>query len=111
LGKTKHGGVRLSNLIRIKTSSIPAIIERDCETSHLKIGLLINVRPLTSKAVIVNELITDHNLDMLGQTETWLNLLVTLVTISPAHPAKAEVLLTFTIANFNLQKKLNVFVF
>ena len=50
LGKTKHGGVRLSNLTRIKTSSIPAIIERDCDTSHLRIGLL-NVRSLTSKAV------------------------------------------------------------
>ena len=67
LGKTKHGGVRLSNLTRIKTSSIPAIIERD----HLQIGLL-NVRSLTSKAVIVNELITDHNLDVIGLTETWL---------------------------------------
>ena len=32
-------------------------------------------------------------------------LLVTLVTISPAHPAKAEVLLTFMTANFNLQNK------
>ena len=32
--------------------------------------------------------------------------LATLVTISPVHPAKAEVLLTFTIANFNLQKKM-----
>ena len=71
LGKTKHGGVRLSNLTRIKTSSIPAIVERDCDTSHLKIGLL-NVRSLTSKAVIVNELITDHNLDVIGLTETWL---------------------------------------
>ena len=71
LGKTKHGGVRFSNLTRIKTSSIPAIIERDCDTSHLKIGLL-NVRSLTSKAVIVNELITDHNLDVIGLTETWL---------------------------------------
>ena len=29
--------------------------------------------------------------------------LVTLVTISHAHPANVEVLLTFTIANFNLQ--------
>ena len=29
----------------------------------------------------------------------------TMVTISPVHPAKAEVLLTFKIANFNLQKK------
>ena len=56
LGKIKHGGVRLCNLTRIKTSSIPAIIERDRDTSHLKIGLL-NVRSLTSKAVIVNELI------------------------------------------------------
>ena len=32
-------------------------------------------------------------------------LLVTLVTITPPHPAKAKVLLTFTIPNFNLQKK------
>ena len=52
LGKTEHGGVRLSNLTRIKTS-IPIIIERDRDTSHLKIGLL-NVRSLTSKAIIVN---------------------------------------------------------
>jgi hypothetical protein len=51
LDKTKRGGVRLSNLTRIKTS-IPVIID----TSHLKIGLL-NVRSLTSKAIIVNELI------------------------------------------------------
>ena len=71
LGKTKHGGIRLSNLIRIKTSSIPVIIERDCDISHLKIGLL-NVRSLTSKAVIVNEVITGHNLDLIGLTETLL---------------------------------------
>ena len=53
LAKTKHGGVRLSNLTRIKTSSIPVIIERDHHTSHRKIGLL-NVRSLSSKAIIVN---------------------------------------------------------
>ena len=75
-------------------SSIPVIIERDRDTSHLKIGL--NVRSLTSKAIIVNELITDHNLDVIGLTETWLkpdeftvlirpHLLATLVTISPLH--------------------------
>jgi hypothetical protein len=67
----KHGGVRLSNLTRIKTSSIPTIIESDCDISHLKIGLL-NVQSLTSKAVIVNELITDHKLDVIGLTETCL---------------------------------------
>ena len=33
MGKTKHGSVRLSNLTGIKTSSIPVIIERDCDTS------------------------------------------------------------------------------
>ena len=67
LGKTKHGGVRISNLTRIKTKSIPVIIERDHDTSRLKI-----VRSLTSKATIVNGLITDHNLDVIGLTETWL---------------------------------------
>ena len=56
LGKTKHGGVCLSNLTGVKTSSIPVIIERDCDISYLKIGLL-SVRSLTSKEVIVNELI------------------------------------------------------
>ena len=71
LGKTKHGCVRLSNLTRIKTSSIPAIIERECDISHFKISLL-NVRSLTSKAVTIDELITDHNLDVIGLTETWL---------------------------------------
>ena len=71
LGKTKHGGVRLSNLTGIKTSSIPVIIERDCDISHLKIGLL-NVSSLTSKAVIINELISDHNFDVIGLTETCL---------------------------------------
>ena len=37
------------------------------------------------------------------------HLLDTLVTISPVHPAKVEVLLTFTIANFNLQKTTTAF--
>ena len=65
LGKTKHDGVRLSNLTRIKTSSIRVIIERDRDTSLLKTGLL-NGRSLTSKTIIVNELITDHNLDVMA---------------------------------------------
>ena len=53
LGKTSHGGIRIRNLTGIKPFSIPAIIERDRDTSHLKIGLL-NVRSLTSKAIMVN---------------------------------------------------------
>jgi hypothetical protein len=71
LSKTKHGGFHHSDLTGIKTTSIPVIIERDCDTSHLKI-VLLKVRSLTSKAVIVNELITDHKLDVIGLTETWL---------------------------------------
>jgi len=39
----------------------------------IKLGLL-NMLSLTSKALIVNDVITDYNLDMLCLTETWLKL-------------------------------------
>uniref|UniRef100_A0A673ZEP1 Integrin subunit alpha 7 n=1 Tax=Salmo trutta TaxID=8032 RepID=A0A673ZEP1_SALTR len=45
-----NGGVHFNNLTGIKTF-IPVSIERDCDSSHLQTGLL-NVRSLTSKAVI-----------------------------------------------------------
>ncbi|KAJ8412336.1 hypothetical protein AAFF_G00146030 [Aldrovandia affinis] len=57
------------NLIYIKTSQ-PAVSVA-CNKTHLKCGLL-NVRSLSPKAVLVNELITDHSFDLISFTETWL---------------------------------------
>ncbi len=37
----------------------------------IKLGLF-NVRSLSTKALFVNDMITDHNLDVLCLTETWL---------------------------------------
>ncbi len=41
------------------------------KNNFLKLGLL-NIRSLTPKAVIVNEIITDNSFDVLCLTETWL---------------------------------------
>ncbi len=56
-----------TNLIVIK----PEKCKINEQKLFLKLGLL-NLRSLTPKAVIVNEMITDNNFDVLCLTETWL---------------------------------------
>ncbi len=41
------------------------------EKQMIKLGLL-NIRSLSTKAPFVNDMITDHKLDVLCLTETWL---------------------------------------
>ncbi len=42
------------------------------EKQMITLGLL-NIRSLSTKALFENYMITDHNLDLLSLTETWLN--------------------------------------
>jgi len=55
------------NLIVIKLENLNISEQKQ----FLKLGLL-NIRSLTPKAVIVNEMVTDNNFDVLCLTETWL---------------------------------------
>ncbi len=43
------------------------------EKQMIKLGLL-NIRSLSTKELFVNDMITDHNLDVLCLTKTWLKL-------------------------------------
>ncbi len=64
--KYKFNAGSRTNLIVIKPEKCK-INEQKC---FLKLGLL-NIRSLTPKAVIVNEIITDNSFDVLCLTETW----------------------------------------
>ncbi len=75
------------------------------EKQMIKLGLL-NIRTLSTKVFFVNDMITDHKLDVLSLTETWLKpdeyiILnestpkITVIKKSRVQKAKGEVLLQF----------------
>ncbi len=55
------------------------------EKQMIKLGLL-NIRFLSTKALFVNDMITDHNLDVLCLTETWLKPDEYIILNESAHP-------------------------
>ncbi len=77
--KYKFNAGSRTNLIVIK----PEKCKINEQKQSLKLGLL-NIRSLTPKAVIVNEIITDNSFDVLCLTETWLK------TILKCHRAHAS---------------------
>ena len=49
----------------------PENLNISVQKQFIKLGLL-NIRSLTPKAVIVNEIVTDYSFDVICLTETWL---------------------------------------
>ncbi|XP_030264935.1 uncharacterized protein LOC115576546 [Sparus aurata] len=83
-------------LSTISSTKRPVTGNCSSELKTLKFGF-INIRSLSTKALLINNLITEHKLDMIGLCETWLkpNTFLPLNEASPldynyAHVARAS---------------------
>lgn len=82
-----------SNLIDIRPVHTAANAARNSiSIKRLTVGF-INIRSLSTKALLINDLITDHKLDMMGLCETWLkpNDFTPLIEASPPNYTSAQV--------------------
>ncbi len=65
--KVNRRGVIHKNLIKINTTAV--VVQQN---ERIKCELL-NIRSLSSKTVLVNELISDYHIDLFYLAETWLS--------------------------------------
>ena len=79
-GRTPH-----KNVIQINTTS--ATIQ---ETKTFKC-VFLNIRSLSSKAILINELVSDKKIDLLSLTETWLHPDVSLNESTPPSHVNSHV--------------------
>ena len=85
--------VNYNNLIEIRPTHTATDINKNCGSiARLAVGF-INIRSVSTKALLINDLITEHNLDMMGLCETWLkpNESLPLIEASPPNFLSSQV--------------------